>query len=145
MLYIYSKKTLNFKLIILNNNEIIWQIKNCIDIYDIFCLIYICKKFNKQYKSVFSNEDLETFNFEYHYYNKEVYNYFINILYNHFSNNNNKTIFIKIKHKYEAYIIYILSKILGYEYKIEFNYKSKRLNIKRFFYPYFIKLNNNVS
>ena len=146
MLYIYSKKKLNFKLFIVNNNEIIWQLKSRIDTYDIFCLIYICKKFNNNYKSVFTNEDLETFDFEYHHYNKEVYDYYIRTLYNDICGiNDNKTIFIKVKNKFEAYIIYILSKIFNYKYKIEKTFRDKELIksnffIKRLFYPKLIQL-----
>jgi hypothetical protein len=149
MLYIYSKKKLNFKLFIVNNNEIIWNLKSRIDIYDIFCLIFICKKFNKTYKSVFTNEDLDTFDFEYHHYNKEVYDYYIRILYNDICGiNDNKTIFIKVKYKFEAYIIYILSKIFNYKYKIEKTFKDKELIksnffIKRLFYPKLIQLDIN--
>jgi len=147
MLYIYSKKKLNFKLLIVNNNEIIWQLKSRIDVYDIFCLIFICKKFNKTYKSVFTNEDLETFDFEYHHYNKEVYEYYIRIL---TTGNENKTIFIQVKNKFEAYIIYILSKIFNYKYKIEKTFKEKELIksnlfIKRLFYPKLIQLDINKN
>jgi len=147
MLYIYSKKKLNFKLLIVNNNEIIWQLKSRIDVYDIFCLIFICKKFNKKYKSVFTNEDLETFDFEYHHYNKEVYEYYIRIL---TTGNENKTIFIQVKNKFEAYIIYILSKIFNYKYKIEKTFKEKELIksnlfIKRLFYPKLIQLDINKN
>lgn len=149
MLYIYSKKRLNFKLLIVNNNEITWTLKNRIDTYDIFCLIFICKKFSKTYKSVFTNEDLETFDFEYHHYNKEVYDYYIRTFYNDICGiNDNKTILIKVKNKFEAYIIYILSKIFNYKYKIEKTFRDKELIksnffIKRLFYPKLIQLDIN--
>lgn len=146
MIYIYSKKKLNFKLIIINNNEIVWNLLSRIDIYDIFCLIYICKKFNQQYKSVLTNEDLETYDFYYHYYNKKVYEYYIRILYNDIVNRDiEHTLFIKVKNKYEAYVIYMLCKIFKYKYKIEKKFKDQELIksnlfLKRLFYPKLIKI-----
>ena len=60
-LYNYDNQYLNFNIFINHNNKIVWNLKNKLDIYDIFILIFICKIYKTKYKSNFSNKDLETF------------------------------------------------------------------------------------
>jgi len=145
-LYDYDNQYLNFNIFINNNNKIVWNLKNKLDIYDIFILIFICKIYKTKYKSNFSNNDLDTFDFKYNYSNYYPYKYYIDSIYNNTIYYHSKNILIKVKNKFEAYIIYILSKIFLYQYKIEKSFNNNQLIknnsfIKKIFYPKLIKLN----
>lgn len=122
---------------IIGNNQLIWDPPD--DVYSIFCLIILIKKYRNSYKTIFTNEDLNTFDILYHYENRKIYNYYIEQINQHINSRYNE-LHIKINKKKEAYILYILSKIYNYKYIINHQYRDKELIrtsqlLKRFYYP----------